>query len=163
MKKTILCLLLMCGMVTAISAETVLLFSEKPTGVGNEQESVGYIEDGIMDVFFTAGHIIFNGGYQQFDEETTESQNTFVDDLSFRQAKSGGAHYVLQVQLRFNEDDQDTLPVKALYRFYELKSEEQLVSGEVPLTESGNKEKLEDWELIRKMGKEVGSQALKKM
>jgi len=163
MKKTIFCLLLMCGIAAAIPADTILLFSEKPTGVGNEEESVGYIEDGIMDVFFTAGHIIFNGGYQQFDEETTESQNTFVDDLSFRQAKSGGAHYVLQVQLRFNENDEDTLPVKALYRFYELKSEEQLVSGEVLLAESGDQEELEDWELIQKMGREVGSQALRKM
>src|SRR6056297_1748466 len=115
MKKTALSLLLLGILLSPAYTETIMLFSEEPTGIGNERDSVIYVEDGIMDVFFSAGHIIFNGGYQQFDQESAAAQSTFGDTPSFRIAKSGGADYMLQVQLEFTQDDQNSLPVKALF------------------------------------------------
>ena len=163
MRKPALCMIFLSVFGMSIGAETVMLFSEKPAGVGNAHSSIGYVEDGIMDVFFSAGHIIFNGGYQQLDEKDAESQSTFADAVSFRMAKTGGADYVLQVQLQFTADEQNTLPVKALYQFYRLESEEKLADGEVQMTEAGDKEELEDKELIRRMGVQLGTQALQGM
>src|SRR6056297_86811 len=163
MKKTVLSLLLLGILLSPAYTETVMLFSEKPTGIGNEHYSVIYVEDGIMDVFFSAGHIIFNGGYQQFDQESAVAQNTFGDTPSFRLAKSGGANYMLKVQLEFTQDDQDSLPVKVLYRLYHLNSEKKLAGGEVLLTEAGEREELEAEVLVRRMGRYVGTRAMKGM
>ena len=163
MKKTALSLLFLGILLSSAYSETVMLFSEEPTGIGNERDSVIYIEDGIMDVFFNAGHIIFNGGYQQFDQENTAARSTFGDTPSFRIAKSGGADYMLQVQLEFTQDDQDPLPVKALYSFYHLNSEEKLAGGEVLLTEAGQREEVEEEVLIRRMGRHVGTRAMEGM
>ncbi len=163
MRKPALCIILLSVFGLSISAETVMLFSEKPDGIGNTHSSVGYVEDGIMDVFFSAGHIIFNGGYQQLEEKDNESQKTFADTISFRMAKSGGADYILQVQLLFTDDEENALPVKALYQFYRLESEEILADGEVLLTEAGDQDELEDQELIRRMGAQLGTQALRGM
>ncbi|MCF7913764.1 MAG: hypothetical protein K9L66_01210 [Spirochaetaceae bacterium] len=163
MKKTVLSLLFLGILLSSAYAETVMLFSEEPTGIGNERDSIIYIEDGIMDVFFSAGHIIFNGGYQQFEPESAAAQSTFGDTPSFRIAKSGGADYMLQVQLEFTQDDQDSLPVKALYSFYHLNSEEKLAGGEVLLTEAGEREEMEEEVLIRRMGRHVGTRAMEGM
>ncbi|MFO7731452.1 MAG: hypothetical protein R6V86_11895 [Spirochaetia bacterium] len=160
MKKTAISLLFIGILLSPAYTETVMLFSEEPTGVGNERDSVIYVEDGIMDVFFSAGHIIFNGGYQQFDQESKDAQSPFDDTPSFRLAKSGGADYMLQVQLEFTKDDEDSLPVKALYSFYHLNSEERLASGEVLLSEAGEREELDEEVLIRRMGRHVGTEAI---
>ena len=160
MKKTALSLVLLGILLSPAYTETVMLFSEEPTGMGNERDSVIYVEDGIMDVFFSAGHIIFNGGYQQFDQESAAAQSTFGDTPSFRIAKSGGADYMLQVQLEFTPDKQDSLPVKAHYSLYHLNSEEKLAGGEVLLTEAGEREELEEEVLVRRMGRYVGTKAM---
>jgi len=158
-------MLFLCLSLAALPADTVMLFSEVPTGSGNKQDSVIYVEDGIMEVFFGAGHIIFNGGFQEYDDQEPEdgAQETFADTPSFRVAKSGGASYILQVQLKFTEDEEELLPQKALYSFFELNSEKMLADGVVLLSEAGDREELEDKELIRRMGRQVGSQALQGM
>lgn len=165
MKRSILWVIFLVVLLGSASADTVMLFSEVPTGEGNKQESVIYVEDGIMEVFFGAGHIIFNGGFQEYDQEgeNDEAEQTFDDVPAFRIAKSGGASYILQVRLQFTVDEEETLPEKAQYRFFELNSEKKLAGGVVLLSEAGDREELEDKELIRRMGKEVGSQALQGM
>lgn len=161
----VFCFLFLCVLLAAAPADTVMLFSEVPSGQGNKQDSVIYVEDGIMEVFFGAGHIIFNGGFQEYNdqEKRDEAQMTFNDTASFREAKSGGASYVLEVQLRFTEDEDERLPRKAVYSFYELNSEKKLSDGEVLLSEAGDREELEDKELIRRMGKQIGSKVLQGM
>ncbi|MFW6361100.1 MAG: hypothetical protein ACOC2R_05040 [Spirochaetota bacterium] len=158
-------MLFFCLSLAALPADTVMLFSEVPTGSGNKQDSVIYVEDGIMEVFFSAGHIIFNGGFLEYDDQESEdaAKETFGDTPSFREAKSGGAGYILQVQLKFTEDEEEILPQKALYSFFELNSEKKLADGVVLLSEAGDREELEDKELIRRMGRQVGSQALQEM
>lgn len=165
MKRSVLWVLFLVVLLGSASADTVMLFSEVPTGEGNKQDSVIYVEDGIMEVFFGAGHIIFNGGFQEYDHggENDEAEQTFADVPAFRIAKSGGASYILRVQLQFTVNEEETLPEKAHYSFFELNSEKKLAGGVVLLSESGNREELEDKELIRRMGKEVGSQALQGM
>ena len=164
-KQWAFCFLFICVVLASAPADTVMLFSEAPTGNGNKQDSVIYVEDGIMEVFFGAGHIIFNGGFQEYDdqEKKDEAQLTFDDTPSFREAKSGGAGYMLEVQLQFSEDEEDLLPQKALYSFYELNSEKKVANGVILLSEAGDREELEDKELIRRMGRQVGSKALQGM
>ncbi len=164
-RQSVFFILFFCLSLAAVPADTVMLFSEVPTGSGNKQDSVIYVEDGIMEVFFGAGHIIFNGGFQEYDDQDSEdaAQETFADTPPFRVAKSGGASYILQVQLKFTEDEEDLLPHKAQYSFFELDSEKKLADGVVLLSEAGDREELEDKELIRRMGRQVGSQALQGM
>ena len=165
MKRSFLCLILLVVLLAPASTDTVMLFSEVPTGKGNKQDSVIYVEDGIMEVFFGAGHIIFNGGFQEYNQEAEDdaAEQTFGDVPSFRIAKSGGASYILQVRLQFTSDEEDTLPEKAKYSFFELSSEKKLADGGVLLSDAGDREELEDMEIIRRMGREVGSQALQGM
>jgi hypothetical protein len=164
-KRSAFCVIFLAVLLASASADTVMLFSEAPTGKGNLQDSVIYVEDGIMEVFFGAGHIIFNGGFQEYDQEGDDdaAEQTFDDVPSFRVAKSGGANYILQVRLQFTADEEDTLPEKAQYSFFELSSEKKLADGVVLLSEAGDREKLEVVEIIRRMGREVGSQALQEM
>lgn len=151
-------------LVTAFSAsgETVLLYSLSPEGTEDGAYSVFYIEDGIMDVFFQAGHIIFNGSYQNEEAELPEDVS-FEDRPSFRMAKAGGASLVLEIRLHFSGKEDEVLPETADYLFVDVLHERKIAEGSVSIAEAGDPEELEDFELVRMMGRKVGLGALRGM
>jgi hypothetical protein len=146
-----------------VYGETVLLYSKSPEGVEDGAYSIFYMEDGIMDVFFQAGHIIFNGsskGGGTNGAAGLPEELPFKDRPSLRMAKSGGASLVLEVCLHFSGRAEETLPESAEYLLIDVRSERSLAGGTVSLAQARGSEKLEDFELVRKMGREVGLGAL---
>lgn len=158
--KSILIVILGIGMVVPLSSETVLLYSTFPEGKGDVVHSTGYLEDGIMDVFFQAGHIIFNGGYSE-ESESDEANQLYSEAASLRMAKRGGASLLLEIQLRFSDEREESIPVAAKYSFTEVSSERQLSEGEVLIKEVEDASSLDSEELIAKMGRLLGERALK--
>jgi len=156
----ILCAILLTALVVPATAETVMLFTDRPSGFGDEKSSIHYIEDGIMEVFFDAGHIIFNSTYQS-TEEIVEEKDVFADYPAFRIAKAGGAMYILTVQLRFTEDEEDLLPVAAAYALIDLETEANLAGGTVMLERPDDWKEKEPYELVQGMGRRLGREALK--
>lgn len=154
------CSILLINVLMPVAAETVMIYSDKSLGLGDEQSAIRYIEDGIMEVFFDAGHIIFNGTYQMISE-SEEEENLFNDSPVYRIAKSGGATYVLNIQLRFTEDEEDLLPVSASYTFIDLTTERNLASGLLPLEKGNEWKEKEPHELVQSLGRRLGIEALK--
>ena len=144
-----------------LTADTVMVYTEDVAGNGDAKLSRGYLEDGVMSVFFDAGHIVFNS----FPEaaEGTESPEGFSDRFPVRAAKSGGATLLLEIGMSFNEDKEEPFPVSVDYRFFRIISEELLVNGSVDLNEvrtEEEKEELEKKELVRRLGERVAHDAL---
>ncbi len=158
-KTIFVCSILLINILMPVAAETVMIFSDKSLGLGDEQSAIRYVEDGIMEVFFDAGHIIFNGTYQMISEG--EEDQLFNDSPVYRVAKSGGASYVLNIQLRFTEDEEDLLPVSASYTFIDLATEQSLASGLVPLEKGKDWKEREPHELVQSLGRRLGIEALK--
>src|SRR6056297_693683 len=127
--------------IPSLNAETVLLYSDHSVGKGDFDFSTFYVEDGIMDVFFEAGHIIFNGSFQN-PEAKLPADAPFSERPSYRMAKAGGASHVLEISLHFSEDEAETLPRFAKYRFIEVSSERNLAEGDVYYHETGDSEEL---------------------
>lgn len=157
---TFVCSILLINILMPVAAETVMIYSDKSLGFGDEQNAIRYIEDGIMEVFFDAGHIIFNGTYQMI-AGSEEEEDLFNDSPVYRIAKSGGASYVLNIQLRFTEDEEDLLPVSASYTFIDLSTEQNLASGLVPLEKGSDWKEKEPHELVQSLGRRLGIEALK--
>ncbi|MGC9311905.1 MAG: hypothetical protein ACP5IA_04360 [Sediminispirochaetaceae bacterium] len=154
------CSILLINTLMPVAAETVMIYSDKSLGFGDEQNAIRYIEDGIMEVFFDAGHIIFNGTYQMISR-AEEEENLFNDSPVYRIAKSGGASYVLNIRLRFTEDEEDLLPVSASYTFIDLTTERNLASGLVPIEKGKDWKEKEPHELVQSLGRRLGIEALK--
>jgi len=143
------------------AADTVMVYTEDSGGVGAVKESRGYLEDGIMESFFEAGHIVFNA-FPETAEDLEEPEG-FSERVSVRLAKSGGANLLLEIGMSFSEDEEELLPVSARYRFYELGSGSLLAEGKVVLEEMGDREELGKEEILRRLGEAVAAGALAKL
>lgn len=73
------------------------------------------VEDGVMNEFFSSGHIIFNNGISA-DAEYPEPPFD-AERLPVRMAKSGGARYLLEVKLTYTGAETDNPDIaSAAYR-----------------------------------------------
>jgi hypothetical protein len=110
-----------------LQAETVLIFTRN--SLNPEREAVAElqsaVEDGVMETFFDAGHIVFNAGI------VTDNNSLDVpsERLSLRMAKSGGALYLLEIDLEYLEMEETVAVRDAEYRFYNVLSGAELSSG----------------------------------
>jgi len=156
-----LCGVLLICSIMPLSADTVMLYLDRSKGQGDEKNSIGYIEDGIMEAFFDAGHIIFNSSYHSLGESEEPEEDPFGDYYVYRVAKSGGASYVLSVRLSFDEDIENQWPISAAYDFVRLETEQSLSSGVVLMERTGGWKEKEPFELVQSLGKRLGMEALK--
>ena len=95
--KTLLIVLFIIGMQSALAAETVALFFREVSAnqtKSHESELKLAVESGIMEVFFDAGHIAFPVTAEGIDPPFRS------EPREIRQAKSGGASWLLDIQLR---------------------------------------------------------------
>jgi hypothetical protein len=146
--------------IAPLGADTVMVYTEETGGKGDVKMSRGFLEDGVMSAFFEAGHIVFNA----FPEmaEGKEEPEDFAERFSVRVAKSGGANLLLEIGMKFNDDEEEPIPRSASYRFYELESGNLLAEGRVALSEVGDREKLDNEEMVKRLGEAVAVGALGK-
>ncbi len=134
MKNRAACIFLILLIPLSLSAEMVLLFTVDKNGDKDLIKSThivsSAIEEGIMDRFFEAGHIIFNAGIN--DDHPAELPID-ADRLSLRLAKNSGASFLIELDLIYPEGtrEKNTIPEIITYRFYTVVSEENLVSGSI--------------------------------
>ena len=116
----------------SISAETILLFT---VDIGGDEDLIkssiinsSAIEEGIMDDFFEAGHIIFNAG---INENNPGNLPITADRLPVRLAKKSGASLLIEIDLKYPEGQRstETLPIVVEYRFLNILSDENILTG----------------------------------
>ncbi len=125
-----LCLLLI---VAAFGfAETVMVSVRDESGFTDEdylaasRYELTAVEDGIMEAFFDAGHIVFNlGDYEHFDGADIQRRYTVRTA-----AREGGASYVVQLALLFERDgDSSVRPTRVEYELWDVGTGERIAAG----------------------------------
>lgn len=155
-------ILLACIMTAALlEAETVLIFTRNSHNPEIEavvmQQSA--LEDGVMEAFFDAGHIVFNAGVV----ETNEKLEIPSERLSFRMAKQGGAYYLLEIDVEYREVDDSVEAESAAYRFYEVMSGDLLTEGNLTVDDVDRRPDTPVETVCSTMGASIASGALSKL
>jgi len=143
-----------------VAAETVLLYTDSPAEGEGSAEVQGYFEDGVMEVFFDSGHIIFNGDYRSAEEER-EATELFGDRPSFRLAKRSGAGLVLEVRFTYSDDQEEKTPRSVRYRFIDVQKEKDISSGSIDIAQVPREDTSKDTVIVQRMGALVGRRVLK--
>lgn len=113
-------------------AETVMVSVHDESGFTDEdylaasRYQLTAVEDGIMEAFFDAGHIVFNlGDYEHFDGADIQRRYTVRTA-----AREGGASYVVQLALLFERDgDSSVQPTRVEYELWDVGSGERIAGG----------------------------------
>jgi hypothetical protein len=138
------CILLLLGVAgTAFAAaDTVMIYVEAaPVNnstitppVANDAATLrSAVEEGIMDEFFSAGHIVFNElPPKDADHSSQASQLELWNSLQ-QVALSGGAARMIEVFFTYkpNETGKSAVPIAARYSLWELSPKRLVSSGDV--------------------------------
>jgi hypothetical protein len=129
----VICVLSLLVIVAAFGfAETVMVSVRDESGFSDEgylaasRYQLTAVEDGIMETFFDAGHIVFNlGDYEHFDGADIQRRYTVR-----AAAREGGASYVVQLALLFERDgDSSVRPLQVEYELWEVGTGERIAAG----------------------------------
>ena len=127
MKKIILVCLFFAIILFSVPASTVFVYIERGNIAMNNLPIdadlsiwVNRVEDGVMDILFDSGHIVFsnNSGRNQIDDFRT------LDQI----AKSGGAEILVSVVLNVSTAD-DTMVISGEYKIYNLNTDDIIYSN----------------------------------
>jgi hypothetical protein len=143
-----------------VYAETVMLFTREAEGA-NYFELVGIdfaaaVEDGIMEVFFDEGHIIFNYGLPGKRGVETPFPS---EPVPVRAAKSGGATFLIEIELS-NPPEPGIAPLVVTYRYSDVIRERLISSGVVRLEEIDDGSITDARELCAAIGRAIAFAAL---
>jgi len=110
------------------------------------------LEQGIMDQFFNAGHIIFNG---------PSAASTDIHSVSLRQqsARLGGASRLILVELAYRADPalKKALPISARYSLWRLDTRQIVESGTVNADSLVHATKIDENQLSLLMGQTIAT------
>jgi hypothetical protein len=144
------------------TAETVMISVQDDTDIEDEdyrsvsRYHLSAVEDGVMEAFFDAGHIVFNFG--EYERPAGETMQRRYDIR--KAAKGGGASMVVQLSLVFERVDEETLkPVGIDYELWDVASGEALAGGRrsapFGFSEENNKPGNRSAELGRRVAREL--------
>jgi len=165
MKKLILLVILVL-LPGFLFAETVMLYTRMQpaeTEKGKNIDQFIAVEDGVEDQFYNSGHIIFDAGVPRAEDQSSVPINK-SDSWAVQTAVSGGASYLLVVNLTFPSDTvAAVVPESISYRFADLKTGETVAAGTLPvhLTQEQLKGK-KPYDLCFSLGQEVARSAMSK-
>ena len=134
------------------SGETVLLHIENPEWM----ELAAAVEDGIMEVFFDNGHIIFNTG---LNHEMPPDPPFKAERAALRIAKSGGAGFLLEVRLG-DLPGENQAPLELAYILSNVMEDGEILRGQILVEEVMPEKLIGARELCTLMGRAVAIQAL---
>lgn len=117
------------------------------------------VEDGVMNIFFDSGHIIFNNGFSadaQYQDPPFDAER-----LPVRLAKGGGARYLLEVRLDYAGAGTKSPEItSAEYRFSNVVAGNVLRTGRISGTDSGSTDFDEPEQRWRNIGREIAEGSL---
>jgi hypothetical protein len=118
----------------ALFAETVMLYARMQPVESHQAANVDQfiaVEDGVEDQFYNSGHIIFDAGVPE-TPTVAKASAVQTDGWAEQTAKSGGANYLLFVNLGFpTAATASSVPSTVSYRFMDLKTGSMLAEGSV--------------------------------
>jgi hypothetical protein len=157
MKKIVLSILfLMCALIS-LSGETVFLYIQNNVDKTDTRPVLilpRYLEEGVLDVFFDAGHIILSG---------TDVQMRIPRDaepVSLRLARNDGAVLLLEVFIEFPEGEleRESVPVSVSYQI--ILTDDTILLAEGKLDTRLEKTDKTYEELYKRLGIELANMAL---
>ena len=114
------------------------------------------IEDGVMDVFFDAGHIVFNFGIPP----TVLLEPPFASERpAVRAAKAGGASHLIELELARPVVDR-LVPIRVAYIYSDIIEKRILSEGTVRYEEIDDQDLHDLLELCKIFGQYVARTAL---
>jgi hypothetical protein len=158
MKRMVATLSLLIAGAALVAAETVMVAVNEGAPPPEEEPSARYYlsaaEAGAMDVFFDAGHIVFNAGTYSLDEEESVEKRYEVRSM----ARDGGAGYALHIEMAFDRPGPETIrPRSARYTMMATSGSRVIKSGTVSI--DGDTDEAPE-QLSFKAGKEIAQAIL---
>jgi len=161
MKSVIPALFLGFILLSAMHGETVMVdVSNGPESlyISEERfENAVALEDGVMELFFDNGHIVFNAGISVDRPNEMESDET---ESAMRIAKRGGASHLLAVRVGAPANKGE-LPKFVSYVFYRLSDDFVLSRGSLQLTDMPLDKNYSIQEICRIYGRRTAENALR--
>ena len=119
-------------------SETVFLYTVSEGTEATLKTSVPYLEDGIFETLFNAGHIVFNDSSTKPVAE--RGLETHKEPEDFLTAKAGGASFLIEIYLHYRVEDDKEVPIYADYRLFNVISGKLLADGTARVVSSGDDE-----------------------
>ncbi|WP_321992327.1 hypothetical protein [Marispirochaeta aestuarii] len=145
----------------AVYSDAVLIFTTN--SLDPERLSVkelqSAVEDGAMAALFDAGHIVFNAGVVAGNPRLKGPS----DRLSMRMAKSGGALFLLEIDLLYEEpetDEEQLNAPSAQYRLYDVMQDTLLTQGSLSPGDVRSREDAGPEELSTALGSAIADHAV---
>ena len=144
---------------SCLGAETVMIYSSDSWYTPERRQGEEYIlyalEDGMMEVLFDAGHIIYN----DYAPPLTETDYGNRNRISYRIARSGGAEWLVEMTVLYQESGEEihSLPLKVLFRLTNILSDQVLDTGEFWASDFDSDLGGSDRDICRMMGEAIGN------
>lgn len=123
-------------------SETVFLYTVSEGTEDTLKSSVPYLEDGIFETLFDAGHIVFNDSSTRPVAE--RGLETYKEPEDILTAKAGGASFLMEIYLHYRVEDDKEIPTYADYRLFNVVSGKLLADGTTRVVSSGEDESEEE-------------------
>ncbi len=151
MKKKLITVLMLVIPVCIIYAETIFVYTVSEGTDKTLKTSVPYLEDGVLDVLFDAGHIVFNASSIKPVEK--KGLDSYKEPEDFLTAKSGGASFLLEIAMHYTLKDDKEVPRSAEYHLYNVISGRLLTDGKVLIEKDAGGKKKSNEEKLTDMGR----------
>ena len=150
------------GMLVAsfLPAETVLV-AVYQSGTGEMKDQgrflLSAVEDGVMDVMFDSGHIVFNlGSFSVIGPSAVQARYDIRET-----ARDGGATYAVQVTMDVRDLEDNTVePVSLEYRFVNVDTDRILAEARMSLSRDVGGRKVSWGDVCFRAGQEIARSAL---
>ena len=146
-----------CLFLGNLYGETVMIYSQnRPQEVDGPSKAViaqqAAVEDGIMNVLFDDGHIVFNAGI------TGENESLAIvsDRLSVRLAKNGGAGWLVELDLEYGLIEEARVLKRAEYRLYNMMTDAHIVTADIDVADVRTRDDQKIAELCLLLGEGIG-------
>ena len=142
MKTVYLLFIAIFSVSSPLFSETVFLYTVSEGTEDTLKTSVPYLEDGIFETLFDAGHIVFNDSSVRPVAE--RGLDTYKEPEDFLTAKAGGASFLMEIYLYYRVEDDKEIPTYADYRLFNVISGKLLAKGTTLIVSAGEDESEEE-------------------
>jgi len=166
MKQTwiILSFFLIC-MNGLLTAETVMIYTADQWSGPEERVGEDYVvfslEDGLLETFFDAGHIVFNDYAPPMERQDGTDRNR----PALRLARSGGADYLVEIAVSYLPEGEGkaSLPESLDFRLSRVTDSRELASGNIGPSGDAAASGDDPREICRDLGRILGNRLLRQI
>ena len=120
-------------------------------GITGPQSSSRIWEEGLMGLFFDAGHIVTNNPILRMDIQVPKEIRGTIVEYDFNEAIMGGAEYVVLGFLEYETQGSRALPARMIIRVYTTVPEELVYEQVFPVGRNSGEEN----QLVRNAGRTI--------